>query len=77
MPEQKKWLIFSVSLTHLVESRDLLFLEAEIVDNPFQWDVLRNMEQIKGYDDMFQAVRDLTVQKILKIRISSQKFVQL
>ena len=35
MPGAKKWLILGVSLTHLVESRDLLFLEAEIVDNIF------------------------------------------
>ena len=35
-------LILGVSLTHLVESRDLFFLEAEIVDNIFQWNVLRN-----------------------------------
>ena len=49
--------------THLVESRDLLFLEAEIVDNIFQWDVLKNKRQIKSYDDMFQAIRPLTVQK--------------
>ena len=30
----------------------------------------------KSYDGMFQAIRALTVQKILKIRILSQKFVQ-
>ena len=47
----KKWLILGVSLTHLVESRDLLFLEAEIVDSIFQLDVLKNMRQ-KSYDDM-------------------------
>ena len=28
----------------------------------------------KSYHDMFQAIRALTVQKILKIRILSQKF---
>ena len=72
----KKWLILEVSLTHLVKSRDLLFLEAEIVDSIFQWDVLKNMRQIKSYDDRFQAIRALTVQKVLKIRISSQKFLQ-
>ena len=60
-------------MTHLVESRDLFFLEAEIVDTIFQWDVLKNMLQIKSYDDMFQAIRALTVQKILKI---SQKFFE-
>ena len=69
----EKWLILGVSLTHLVE---LFFLEAEIVDNIFQWDVLKNMRQIKSYDDMFQAIRALTVQKILKIRILSQKFFE-
>ena len=63
-------------MTHLVESRDPFFLEAEMVDNIFQWDVLKNMPRIKSYDDMFQAVRALTVQKILKIRILSQKFLQ-
>ena len=47
MPGPKKWLTLGVSLTHLVESRDLFFLEAEIVDNTFQWDVLKNMQQIK------------------------------
>ena len=72
----KKWLILGVSLTHLVESRDLFFLEAEIVDNIFQWDVLTNMRQIKSYGDMFQTIRALTVQNILKIRILSQKFFQ-
>ena len=73
---QKKWLILGVSLTHLAESRDPFFLEAEIVDSIFQWDVLKNMRQIKSYDDMFQAIRALTVQKILKIRILSQKIIR-
>ena len=54
----------------------MFFLGAETVDNIFQWDVLKNMLQIKSYDDMFQAIRALTVQNILKIRISSQKFLQ-
>ena len=36
-----------VSLSHLVESRDLFFFVAEIADNIFQWDVLKNMQQIK------------------------------
>ena len=76
VPGPKKWLILGVRLTHSVESRDLLFFEAEIVDNIFRWDVLKNMRQIKSYDDMFQAIRALTVQKILKIRILSQKFLQ-
>ena len=34
------------------------------------------MLQIKCYDDIFQAIRALTVKKIPKIRISSQKFLQ-
>ena len=68
--------MLGVGLTHLVESRDLFFREAEIVDNIFQWDVLKNMRQLKCYDDMFRAIRALTVQKILKIRILSQKFLQ-
>ena len=51
----KRWLILGVSLTFLVERRDLLFLEAEKVDNISQWDALKNMRQIKIYDDMFQA----------------------
>ena len=68
----KKWLILGVNLTHLVESRYLFFLEAEIVDNIFQWDVVKNMLQLKCYDDMFRVIKALTVQKILKIRILSQ-----
>ena len=76
MPGPKKCLILGVGLTHLVESRDLFFLEADIVDNIFQWDALKNTLQIKSYHDMFQAVRALTVQNILKIRISSQKFLE-
>ena len=35
VPGPKKWLILGVSLTHLVESRDLFFLEAEVVDKIF------------------------------------------
>ena len=76
VPGPKKWLISGVSLTYLVESRDLYFLEAETVDNIFQWHVLKNIRQIECYDDMFQVIRVLTVQKILKIRISSKKFLQ-
>ena len=76
VPGPKKWLILEVSFTHSVESKDLFFLEAEIVDNIFQWDVLKNMWQIKSYDDMFQAIKALTVRKILKIRIVSKKFLQ-
>ena len=65
-------------MTHLVESKDLVFfLEAEIVDNIFQWDVMKTMRQIKNYDDMFQAIRALTAQKILKIRILIQKFCKM
>ena len=60
MPGPKRWLVLGVSLTHLVESRDLFFLEVEIVNNIFQWDVLKNMQQI-SYDDMFQAIRPFTV----------------
>ena len=60
------------SLTHLVESRDLFLIEAEVVDNIFQWDALKNVQQIKSFDDMFHATRALTFQKILKIRILSQ-----
>ena len=65
----KKWLVLGISLTHLAERRDLFFLQAEIVGNIFQWDVLRNMGQIKSYDGMFHALRALTVHKILKIGI--------
>ena len=75
VPRPKKWLILGVSLAHLVESRDLFFLETEIVDNIFQWDVPKNMPQIKSYDDMIQAIRASTVQKILKIRILSKKIL--
>ena len=63
VPGPEKWLILGVSFTHSVESRDLFFLEAEIADNIFQWDVLKNMRQIKSYDEMFHAIRALTVQK--------------
>ena len=49
----KKRLILGLCLNHLVESRDLFYLEAEIVDNIFQWRVLKNMWQMKSYDDMF------------------------
>ena len=76
MPGPKNWLIPGVSSTHLVESRDLFILEAETADNIFQWDVLKNMRQIKSYDDRFQAIRALTIEKILKIGILSQKFSQ-
>ena len=48
-------------MTHLVESRDLFFLSGS-----------RNSLQQKSYDDMFQAIRALNVQKVLKIRILSQ-----
>ena len=52
VPGPKKWLILGVSLIHLVEDRDLFFLEVEIVDNIFQWDVLKTMLQIKSYDEL-------------------------
>ena len=60
-----QWLILGVGLIHLVESRDLFIFEAEIVDNIFQWDVLKNMQQLESYGDIWA----LTVRKILKIRI--------
>ena len=63
----KIWLIIGASLTHLAESRYLFFLEAEIVDNIFHWDVKYAAD--KSCDNMFQAKRTLTVQKILKLRI--------
>ena len=44
-------------MTNLVESRDLLFLEAVIVHSIFQLDVLKNMWQIRSYADMFQAIK--------------------
>ena len=47
LPGPKKWLILGVSLTHLVESQRPIFLEAEIVDNIFQWDAPKNMRQKK------------------------------
>ena len=47
MPGPKKCLILGVSLTHLVESRDLFFLEAEIVDDIFKWGVLKTARQIR------------------------------
>ena len=55
VPGPKKWLILGVSLSHLVESRDLFFLEAEIVDNIIQQDVLKSVRQIGSYDDMFRS----------------------
>ena len=58
----------------------VLFLDL-YVTMPFQGEVvgnivLKNVRQIKSYADMFQAIRGLTVQKIRKIRISGQKFLQ-
>ena len=50
----KKWLILEFGLTHLLESIDLFLLDAELVDNIFQWDVLKNMRQLRSYDDIFQ-----------------------
>ena len=34
------------------------------------------MRQVKSYDDMFHVIRALTVEKILKIRILSEKVLQ-
>ena len=76
VPGQKKWLILGVSLSQVVESRDQFFLEAEVVDNISQLDVLKNMRQVTSYADMFQAIRGLTILKIVKIRMSTQKFSQ-
>lgn len=53
VPRPKKWLILGVGLTHLVESREVIFLEVDIADNIFQWDVPKNMRPKKNYDDMF------------------------
>ena len=72
----KKCLILRVNLTHLVESRDIFFLEAEIVDSTFQWNVLKNIWQKKSSNHMFYAKRALTVLKRLKIKVSSPKFLQ-
>ena len=47
-----------------------------MADKIFQLDVVKNMRQMKSYADMFQAIKGFTVQKILKIRISSKKFLQ-
>ena len=66
----KKWLTLGVNLTHLIESRYLFFLKSEVVDNIFQWEVLKIRWQIKV--GMFQSIRALTVHKILKTRISSK-----
>ena len=65
MPGPKKLIILGVSLTYLVESRDLFFLKAEAVDKIFQWDVLNFMRQTQSYDGVFQAIRALTAQQIL------------
>ena len=73
MPGPKRWLIFGVSLISLVESSDLFFLEARIID---QWDKLKNMWQIRSYDDMFLAFNGFDHSKILKIRILSKKFLE-
>ena len=56
VPGPKRWLSLGVSLTHLVENSDLSFLKAEIVENIFQLDVLKNTRQIKSYDGLFQAM---------------------
>ena len=76
VPGLKKWLILGVSLTHLVENRDLFFIEAEIVENNFQWDLLKICGRQKVMMACFKPIRALTVLKILKMRILSQKFFQ-
>ena len=58
----KKWLILGATLTHLLrKQRPVFSLEEKIVDNIFQWDLLKIMPQIKSYDDLFQAIRTLTI----------------
>ena len=47
VPGPKKWLILGIGLIHLVERRYLFLLEAEVAENIFQLDVLKNMRQIK------------------------------
>ena len=46
MPGPKVWLILGVSLTDLVERRHLSFPEAEVLDNIFQFDVLKNIKYV-------------------------------
>ena len=65
VPGPKKWLILGVNLTHLVESRDLFFLEADSWQH-FSMGCTEKYAADKSYDDLFQAIRALTVQKILK-----------
>ena len=49
------WLILGFSLTHSAESSNLFRLEAEVVDNIIQWDVLQNMLHIKSHNGIFQV----------------------
>ena len=69
------YFILGVSLTHLVESRYQFFLDAEIIDNIFQWDVLKLVAD-KSYGDIFQTMRAFNVCKILNTKILSKKFLQ-
>ena len=43
VPGPKSGLFWSKVVSHLVESRDPYCLEAEVVDNVFQWDVLTDV----------------------------------
>ena len=52
----KRVAILGVGLTHLVESKDLLFLEAEAVENISQWDVLKNSCKMKALSRFFQML---------------------
>ena len=45
------------------KQRPIFFLKQKYLRNSFQWDVLKNMRQIKSYDDIFQAIRALAVHK--------------
>ena len=68
VPGSKKWRIFGVGLTHLVESGEMtFFLEVDIVGNIFQWDILKTLQQL-NYDGIFLGIRPLTVHAILKTR---------
>ena len=46
MPEPKMWPTLGVSPTDLVERRHLFFFEAEVLDNIFQFDVLKNIKYV-------------------------------
>ena len=50
------FLVHPVDLcSQMAENLPMFFLEAEIVDNIFQWDVLKNIRQLKCYDDMLNC----------------------